>query len=104
LADLIVVLYGSLLSWRKIWSKSGRAFVDRLVFDVADNVWLPSSPTKRRVCIGVNCSLGLRRLCSLSFCFFLLLLFVLCALLLLPLEFLRRGKNGAFYALALLGH
>ena len=104
LVCLVVVLYGSLLRWRQILLKSGRAFVDRLVFDVADNIWQTAASIKRRVCAGVNWLLGLRRLCSLSFWFFLLLLLVLCALQLLLLELLRGSKNGAFYALALLGH
>ena len=101
---LVVVLYGSLLRWRQILLKSGRAFVDRLVFDVADDIWQTAASIKRCVCAGVNWLLGLRRWCSLCFCCFLLLLLVLCTLQLLLLELLRGGKNGAFYALALLGH
>ena len=104
LVCLVVVLYGSLLSWRQILLKSGRAFVDRLVFDIADNIWQTAASIKCRVCAGVNWLLGLRRLCSLCFCFFLLLLLVLCTLQLLLLELLRGSKNGAFYALALLGY
>ena len=104
LVCLVVVLYGSLLSWRQILLKSGRAFVDRLFFNVADDIWQTAASIKRRVCADVNWLLGLRRLCSLSFCFFLLLLLVLCALHLLLLELLRGSKNGAFYALALLGY
>ena len=100
----VVVLFGSLVTRRHILLKSGRAFVDRLVFDVADDVWHASGSIKRRVRAGVNLLLGLRHLCSLSFCFFLLLLLVLCALQMLLLELLRGGKYGAFYALAMLGH
>ena len=106
LVCLVVVLYGSLLRWRQILLKNGRAFVDRLVFDVANNIW-PSLIIDGRlntIDVSILIKLQLVSSCCLRLRLLLLLLLVLCALHLLLLELLRGSKNGAFYALALLGY